>query len=219
MPRPRGSAPALPALRRDRLAGAQLDQPFEQLVDLLLPAQVVARGGRPRAAHADADYGRPGREGAVGRVVHDGRERSVEVEGEERVGARESLQLGRSEQRFHQAVPSRRAPPSRRWVSRSRCLSLAASASMRPAQRYTLNSDTRLRSARIRSACSSAGITSAAARAELASSRSYGFTISASVSSRAAPVNWLSTSTPRSSSRAATNSFATRFIPSWRLLT
>jgi hypothetical protein len=36
---------------------------------------------------------------------------------------------------------------------------------------------------------------------------------------RAARVNWLSTSTPRSSSRAATNSLATRFIPSCKLLT
>ena len=37
--------------------------------------------------------------------------------------------------------------------------------------------------------------------------------------SRAAPANWLSISTPRSSSRAATNSLQTRFMPSCRLVT
>ena len=37
--------------------------------------------------------------------------------------------------------------------------------------------------------------------------------------SLAAPVKWLSTSTPRSSSRAAMNSLATRFMPSCKLLT
>ncbi len=43
---------------------------------------------------------------------------------------------------------------------------------------------------------------------------SYGFTVSASGSSSAAPASSLSTSTPRSSVREATYSFATRFIPS-----
>ena len=45
-------------------------------------------------------------------------------------------------------------------------------------------------------------------------STSYGFTSSASGSSQAAPANSLSTSTPSPSVREATNSLATRFIPS-----
>ena len=48
---------------------------------------------------------------------------------------------------------------------------------------------------------------------------SYGLTMSASARSRAAPVNCERMSTPCSSSRAATNSFATRFMPSCRLET
>ena len=43
--------------------------------------------------------------------------------------------------------------------------------------------------------------------------------MTASVSSWAAPASSLSTSTPPRSSRAATNSFATRFIPSCSELT
>ena len=46
---------------------------------------------------------------------------------------------------------------------------------------------------------------------------SYGLTISASDSSRAAPAKLDRISTPCSSSRAATNSLATRFMPSCRL--
>ena len=46
-----------------------------------------------------------------------------------------------------------------------------------------------------------------------------GFTISDSDSSRAAPVNCDRINTPCSSSRAATNSLATRFMPSCRLET
>jgi len=87
------------------------------------------------------------------------------------------------------------------------------------AQRYTLNWRKYVRMARMRTRCSDIGMRRAAAMASLAWSRLYGLTTSASVSSRAAPVNSLSTSTPASSSRAATNSFATRFMPSCRLLT
>ena len=45
-------------------------------------------------------------------------------------------------------------------------------------------------------------------------STSYGLTQTAPSSSAAAPANSLSTSTPSSSTRDATNSFATRFMPS-----
>src|SRR5574337_156518 len=102
---------------------------------------------------------------------------------------------------------------------RSRRRQRAASASIRPAQRKTLNSRTVLRRLAMRSRCSAAGIVAARSSASAVSSTWYGLTISASGSSRAAPAKRLSTSTPCKSSRAATNSLHTRFIPSCRLVT
>ena len=72
---------------------------------------------------------------------------------------------------------------------------------------------------RMRARCSSGDMVSARCIAAALCSMSYGLTISASASSRAAPVNCDRISTPCSSSRAATNSFATRFMPSCRLET
>ncbi len=72
---------------------------------------------------------------------------------------------------------------------------------------------------RIRSACSRAGMVRAWNSAEAVCSMWYGLTMRASCSSWAAPVNWLRTRTPRSSSRAEMYSLATRFMPSCRLVT
>ena len=71
----------------------------------------------------------------------------------------------------------------------------------------------------MRSRCSAGGMVAARCSASAVSSTWYGLTISASVSSRAAPAKRLRISTPCSSSRAATNSLLTRFMPSCRLVT
>ena len=90
---------------------------------------------------------------------------------------------------------------------------------MSDAQPKTLRPATIRRMARMRARRSSSGMSIAWSNASAKPSTSYGLMITASRSSCAAPANLLSTSTPSSSSRADTNSLATRFIPSCNELT
>ena len=90
---------------------------------------------------------------------------------------------------------------------------------MSEAHPNTLRPATMRRIARMRILCSSIGIPTARVMAAVNPSTSYGLIINASRSSSAAPASSLSTSTPRSSSREATNSFATKFMPSASELT
>ena len=106
----------------------------------------------------------------------------------------------------------RRAGSCRAWSS----LPVIEAATLRKveAQRATSFSNTRLRIARIRRCASRGEICTARMIAAFSPSVSCGLTSSALVSSRAAPVNSDSTSTPASSWRQAMYSLATRFIPS-----
>ena len=100
-------------------------------------------------------------------------------------------------------------------VSAATSLLMRSSSSRKcAAHACTLLAFTRRRSARMRAWRSVPLNVSARAIVSAIASMSYGLTISASPSSSAAPANSLSTSTPSSSSRDATNSFATRFMPS-----
>ncbi|CPU64969.1 Uncharacterised protein [Mycobacteroides abscessus] len=81
--------------------------------------------------------------------------------------------------------------------------------------RATSSVRTLRRSRRMRLRCSRWSMCAAATMMSFIPSMSCGLTRSApDESSSAAPVNSESTSTPRSSERAATYSFATRFMPS-----
>ena len=148
----------------------------------------------------------------------DRRQGAVEVECEQRTrrhdGGQCGLALGR-EQVLH---VSRSGGASRAPRCAGAGAPRPASVSMCPAQRNTLFSRTVMRRLAMRSRCSAIGIVAARCSASAVSSTWYGLTISASVISRAAPAKRLSTSVLCSSSRTATNSLLTRFMPSCRLV-
>src|SRR6266568_3331337 len=185
----------------DGTAAHECDRPAGAVIQLL---QLVSQ------ALGDANGGR--RFGEVD-------ERTIDIE---EVGpVAPWLRRGETVARVHLAGALCRSPPRGATNSgtRPRRRLLAASSSMRPAQRNTLKSWSRPRISRMRMRCSVAGMVRATSSAAAHSSVSYGLTINASGSSRAAPVKWLKMRTPRWSSRADTNSFATRFMPSCRLVT
>ena len=143
----------------------------------------------------------------VHRLVLERRERAVEVERDEQaIGCRDRARSRVASSACTRVIASparvaRGTPPGR--SRKSTATSRATSCSI-----------TRRRSARMRRPCSAAGISIARMIASFSPSMSCGLMRTALPSSSAAPANSLSTSTPRLSTRAATYSFATRFMPS-----
>jgi hypothetical protein len=130
-------APAFGVLRRLQRAVADHvpdRHPVEKPEHVLLrPAGDDRAGIQPRRLGQQVPRRRAHRRRR--RFFDDGRERPVEVEGEQCIGPGDALQNSALEDRLHQATPSTLARPPSRLVSRCRCRSRAASASIRPAQR------------------------------------------------------------------------------------